>query len=77
MLADEKEPPCDDATFSHWPWQDLRVCRYGGARPARAACPAASCPTDGTPMEFIPKKPADANPVQDDLAKYECVRTAG
>ena len=31
----------------------------------------ASCPTDGTPMQFIPKKPADANPAQDDLAKYE------
>jgi len=27
--------------------------------------------TDGTPMQFIPKKPADANPAQDDLAKYE------
>ena len=31
----------------------------------------ASGSTDGTPMQFIPKKPADANPAQDDLAKYE------
>ena len=29
-----------------------------------------SCPSDGTPMQFIPKKPADPNPAQDDLAKY-------
>ena len=29
-----------------------------------------SCPTDGTPMQFTPKKPADASPVQDDIAKY-------
>jgi copper chaperone NosL len=31
----------------------------------------ATCPADGTPMQFVPKKPADANPAQDDLAKYE------
>jgi len=30
----------------------------------------AACPTDGTPMQFIPKKPADPNPAQDDIAKY-------
>jgi nitrous oxide reductase accessory protein NosL len=29
-----------------------------------------SCPSDGTPLQFVPKKPADPNPVQDDLAKY-------
>jgi len=29
-----------------------------------------SCPTDGTPMQFIPKRPADATPAQDDIAKY-------
>ena len=30
----------------------------------------ASCPTDGTPMQFVPKKPADPMPAQDDIAKY-------
>jgi copper chaperone NosL len=29
-----------------------------------------ACPGDGTPLQFIPKKPADPNPAQDDLAKY-------
>ena len=30
----------------------------------------AACPSDGTPLQFVPKKPADPNPAQDDLAKY-------
>ncbi len=30
----------------------------------------ASCPTDGTPLQFIPKRQADATPTQDDIAKY-------
>jgi copper chaperone NosL len=29
-----------------------------------------SCAADGTPMQFVPKKPADASPAQDDIAKY-------
>jgi copper chaperone NosL len=29
-----------------------------------------TCPADGTPMQFIPKKPADPSPAQDDLKKY-------
>jgi len=29
-----------------------------------------SCPTDGTPIQFIPKRPADASAAQDDIAKY-------
>lgn len=29
-----------------------------------------SCPSDGTPMQFIPKKPADPAPTQNDIAKY-------
>ena len=29
-----------------------------------------SCPSDGTPMQFIPKKPADPMPTQNDIAKY-------
>lgn len=30
----------------------------------------ATCPTDGTPMQFIPKKSADPTPTQNDIAKY-------
>jgi nitrous oxide reductase accessory protein NosL len=30
----------------------------------------AACPSDGTPLQFVPKKPADANPAQNDIAKY-------
>lgn len=29
-----------------------------------------SCPADGTPMQFTPKKPADPTPMQDDIGKY-------
>ncbi len=29
-----------------------------------------SCPTDGTPAQFTPKKPADAKPLDGELAKY-------
>ncbi|HSB67907.1 MAG TPA: nitrous oxide reductase accessory protein NosL [Candidatus Methylomirabilis sp.] len=28
------------------------------------------CPADGTPMQFVPRKPADPNPTEDDLRKY-------
>jgi nitrous oxide reductase accessory protein NosL len=28
------------------------------------------CPADGTPMQFIPRKPADPDPARNDLAKY-------
>lgn len=37
------------------------------AAPARAA---GNCAGDGTPMQFIPKAPKDANPLQDELKKY-------
>jgi nitrous oxide reductase accessory protein NosL len=30
----------------------------------------ASCPVDGTPLQFTPKKPADPNPAEDDLRKF-------
>ncbi len=29
-----------------------------------------ACPADGTPAQFVPKKPADANPMQNELEKY-------
>ena len=31
---------------------------------------AATCDTDGTPLQFIPKKPVDAKPLKDELKKY-------
>lgn len=40
---------------------------------AAAAAPAganAACPTDGTPGQFVPKKPADARPLERELEKY-------
>lgn len=37
-----------------------------GAGSARAA----ACETDGTPLQFMPKAPKDANPLADELAKY-------
>lgn len=29
-----------------------------------------ACPTDGTPAQFVPKKPADAKPLENELEKY-------
>jgi nitrous oxide reductase accessory protein NosL len=40
----------------------------GLAGSARAQGPA--CDGDGTPMQFIPKTPADADPLTDELTKY-------
>ncbi len=37
------------------------------ALPARAA---GSCPDDGTPAQFVPKKPADPQPLDNDIDKY-------
>jgi copper chaperone NosL len=36
------------------------------APPSRAA----ACESDGTPLQFIPKKPADSRPLDDELKKY-------
>jgi nitrous oxide reductase accessory protein NosL len=36
----------------------------------KAEAQQAACPSDGTPLQFVPKKPADPNPAQDDVAKY-------
>ena len=30
-----------------------------------------TCATDGTPNQFIPKKPADAKPLENDIEKYQ------
>ncbi|HMX16184.1 MAG TPA: nitrous oxide reductase accessory protein NosL [Rhodocyclaceae bacterium] len=37
---------------------------------AGAAAAQQACPTDGTPAQFVPRKPADANPMQNELDKY-------
>ncbi|MEW6720865.1 MAG: nitrous oxide reductase accessory protein NosL [Thermodesulfobacteriota bacterium] len=37
---------------------------------AKAADPSAGNPTDGTPMQFIPKKAADPQAAENDIAKY-------
>ena len=44
--------------------------QHGGHAPQGGHAQPASCAADGTPMQFIPKKPADPNPTQDDMAKY-------
>lgn len=31
---------------------------------------AAACPTDGTPLQFVPKTAKDANPLENELQKY-------
>ena len=43
------------------------VVALGAVGSARAA---EGCPTDGTPMQFIPKKPADPKPTENDIAKF-------
>jgi nitrous oxide reductase accessory protein NosL len=36
-----------------------------------------SCPTDGTPMQFVPKKPADPQAATDDIKKYPACSYCG
>lgn len=37
---------------------------------AGTAAAQQACPADGTPAQFVPKKPADPNPMQNELEKY-------
>ena len=37
---------------------------------ARAQAPAASCPGDGTPAQFLPRNPPEAKPQVDDIARF-------
>lgn len=50
----------------------LKLSLLAGAGLAVSAAPAhaAGCEGDGTPLQFIPKKPADAQPQVNDLEKY-------
>lgn len=41
-----------------------------GLSAVRAEAQQGTCPADGTPMQFVPKKPADPTPTQNDIAKY-------
>jgi copper chaperone NosL len=41
-----------------------------GLSVVRAEAQQGACPGDGTPMQFVPRKPADPTPATDDLAKY-------
>ena len=52
--------------------RDLLTLAATGAGLLATAAHAQSpnCPADGTPMQFVPKKPADPSPTQDDLRKY-------
>lgn len=52
----------------------LRLLAISGATASLAAwsgpVSAAKCETDGTPLQFTPKTAPDANPLQNELAKY-------
>lgn len=49
----------------------LKISALAGlAATASASAQADACATDGTPNQFIPKKPADANPLDRDIEKY-------
>jgi nitrous oxide reductase accessory protein NosL len=43
----------------------------GLAAAATATVPAHAAEGDGTPMQFMPKKPKDPNPLTDELTKYQ------
>jgi copper chaperone NosL len=48
----------------------LKLTLLAGAGLATGSAHAAQCEGDGTPLQFIPKKPADANANENDIAKY-------
>jgi copper chaperone NosL len=50
--------------------QLLQGLAAAGALMATGIPRAVAAPTDGTPLQFIPKTPRDPNPLQDELRKY-------
>lgn len=49
----------------------LKLTAAAAALGAAPNAPAAdACPTDGTPAQFLPKKPPDAKPLEDEFGKY-------
>lgn len=48
----------------------LKLTLLGGAGLMAGHAQAAQCEGDGTPMQFVPKKPADPKPNENDIEKY-------
>jgi nitrous oxide reductase accessory protein NosL len=48
----------------------LKVSALAGLAAASSSASADACTTDGTPNQFIPKKAADAKPLENELEKY-------
>jgi nitrous oxide reductase accessory protein NosL len=48
----------------------LSLAAGGAAVAATASAQGSACTTDGTPAQFVPKKPADATPLTNEFEKY-------
>ncbi len=48
----------------------LKMSALAGIAAASTQASANTCTGDGTPAQFIPKKPADAKPLENELEKY-------
>ncbi|MDD2662962.1 MAG: nitrous oxide reductase accessory protein NosL [Dechloromonas sp.] len=48
----------------------LKISALAGLAAASSHAAADACTGDGTPNQFIPKKPADAKPLENELEKY-------
>ncbi len=48
----------------------LKISALAGLTVTTAQASADTCAGDGTPSQFIPKKPADAKPLENELEKY-------
>ncbi len=49
----------------------LKLSALTGIAAVSTQASANACTTDGTPNQFIPKKAADANPLENDIEKYQ------
>lgn len=48
----------------------LKISAFAGLAAVTTQASADACTTDGTPNQFIPKKAADAKPLENELGKY-------
>lgn len=48
----------------------LKISAFAGLAAVATQASADACTTDGTPNQFIPKKAADAKPLENELGKY-------
>lgn len=48
----------------------LKISAFAGLAAVTTQASADACTTDGTPSQFIPKKAADAKPLENELEKY-------